>query len=548
MHGNPGWKTFPWLRGYAIKCNNCKIDPKDNRGSEGDPPSRGSGERKGGNHAKHVERNFRLLGTYIPSLLGALAILVIGWLIALIISSIGEKGLRKVGVNNWVNRLTGAEEQEKGIDVAKGVGTGMFYLIMLFVLVAFFQALRVPLISEPINGLLNQVFEFIPQVAGGTVLLLIAWVVAKVLKTIVQMGLETAKIDERLGSQEETEKKAAPVSKSIGDAVYWLVFLLFLPAILGALSLQGLLGPVQEMFNKLLGFLPNVITAGVLFLIGWFVARIVRQIVTNLLAAVGTDNLGEKVGISQLLGEQKLSGLIGLIVYVFILLPIAIAALNTLQLEAITSPASNMLNLILAAIPKIFAATVVLAISYAVGNLVCGLIDNLLAGIGFNNVLARLGLGKEDPDAKWTPSAIVGSLVLLAIMFFAALEASRLLGFAVVATLVSEFIVFAGHILAGLVIFAVGLALANAVSGALTAAETSHASLLGIAARVAMLVLAGAMALRQMGLANEIINMAFGMLLGAVAIAVAIAFGIGGRDIAAAELEKWVRSLKSKQE
>ncbi|MGA6993155.1 MAG: hypothetical protein WBX50_04575 [Candidatus Deferrimicrobiaceae bacterium] len=65
---------------------------------------------------------------------------------------------------------------------------------------------------------------------------------------------------------------------------------------------------------------------------------------------------------------------------------------------------------------------------------------------------------------------------------------------------------------------------------------------------MAIPVLAGAMALRQMGLANEIIYIAFGMLLGAVAIAVAIAFGIGGRDIAAAELEKWVRSLKSKQE
>ena len=272
---------------------------------------------------------FGSMGTYIPSFLGALAILVVGWLIVFVVSKIGEKGLRKVGLNDWVKRLSGAEEQGKDIDVAKGVGTGMFYLIMLFVLVAFFQALRVPLISEPINGLLNQVFEFIPQVAGGAVLLLIAWVVAKVLKTIVTKGLEAAKIDERFVSGEETGEKAAPVSKSIADAVYWLVFLLFLPAILGALSLQGLLGPVQEMFNKLLGFLPNVITAGVLFLIGWFVARIVRQIVTNLLAAVGTDNLGEKVGLSQVLGEQKLSGLVGLIVYVFILLPIAIAALNT---------------------------------------------------------------------------------------------------------------------------------------------------------------------------------------------------------------------------
>jgi len=167
---------------------------------------------------------------------------------------------------------------------------------------------------------------------------------------------------------------------------------------------------------------------------------------------------------------------------------------------------------------------------------------------GRRNLLVRLGLGKEAPEGKWTPSAIAGSLALLAILFFAVLEASRLLGFEVMATLVSEFIVFAGHILTGLIIFALGLALANAVSGALAATETSQASFLGIAAKVAILVLAGAMALRQMGLANEIINIAFGMLLGAVAIAVAIAFGIGGRDIAAAELDRWVRSLKSKQE
>lgn len=193
-------------------------------------------------------------------------------------------------------------------------------------------------------------------------------------------------------------------------------------------------------------------------------------------------------------------------------------------------------------------AVVLLGIAYAAGKMVSGLVSSLLEGVGFNSVLARLGLGQESPEGKWTPSAVVGSVVLLAILFFATLEASRLLGFEVVATLVSEFIVFAGHILAGLVIFAVGLALANAVSGALTATGTTQSNFLGIAAKVAIIVLAGAMALRQMGLANEIINIAFGLLLGAVAIAVAIAFGIGGRDIAAAELEKWVRSLKSKQE
>jgi hypothetical protein len=70
---------------------------------------------------------------------------------------------------------------------------------------------------------------------------------------------------------------------------------------------------------------------------------------------------------------------------------------------------------------------------------------------------------------------------------------------------------------------------------------------LALAGRIAILVLSGAMALRQMGLANEIVNLAFGLLLGAIAVAVALAFGLGGRDIAARQLERWQKSLESEQ-
>ena len=62
-------------------------------------------------------------------------------------------------------------------------------------------------------------------------------------------------------------------------------------------------------------------------------------------------------------------------------------------------------------------------------------------------------------------------------------------------------------------------------------------------AKIAILVFAGAMALRQMGLANEIINLAFGLLLGAIAVAVALAFGLGGKEIAAQEIKKWLEGM-----
>jgi hypothetical protein len=298
------------------------------------------------------------------------------------------------------------------------------------------------------------------------------------------------------------------------------------------------------MINQILGFLPNIFAAGLILAIGWFVARIVQQIVTNLLAAIGTDQLSERVGLAPALGKQRLSGLLGLVVYVLILIPVLIAALNALALEAITQPASNMLNAILEAFPAIFAAALVLVIAYMVGRVVAGLITNLLSGVGFNAILARLGLGKEPGEGVRTPSEVVGYLVLVAVMLFAAIEASRLLGFVLLADLVVQFTAFASQVVLGLIILAIGLYLSNLAAKTVQASGAVQAGLLALAARVSILVLAGAMALRQMGLANEIINMAFGLLLGAIAVAVALAFGLGGRELAARELEGWLQSVK----
>jgi hypothetical protein len=490
----------------------------------------------------------RLMGAYVPNFVAALAILIIGWLVALIVSAIVRGALRRTTLDDRLARWIVGEEAAKAIEMEKQIARGVYYLIMVFVLIAFFQTLGLTIITEPLNRLLIQVFQYAPRLLGAGLLLLIAWIVASVLKFTISRVLTAAKIDERLGSSAGLEEeKRVPLAQTIGNAVYWLVFLLFLPAVLSALELEGLLQPVQGMINQILGFLPNIFAAGLILAIGWFVARIVQQIVTNLLAAVGADRLSERVGLAPVLGKQQLSGLLGLVVYVLILIPVLVATLNALALEAITQPASNMLNAILEAIPAIFAAILVVATAYVVGRVVAGLITNLLIGVGFNAILARLGLGKEPAEGERTASEIVGYLVLVAIMLFAAIEASRLLGFVLLANLVSQFTVFAGQVVLGLIIFAIGLYLANLAAKTVQASGVAQAGLLSMAAQVSILVLAGAMALRQMGLANEIINMAFGLLLGAVAVALALAFGLGGREAAAREIEEWLQSVKSKK-
>jgi small-conductance mechanosensitive channel len=490
----------------------------------------------------------QLVGGYVPNLVGALAILLFGWLVALAISAGVRAALRRTKLDERVARWIIGEGEGKPVDVGKWIAKGVYYLLMLFVLIAFFQVLGLTLITQPLNSLLVQVFQYAPRLLGAGALLLLAWLVATALRFLITRTLKALKVDERLGDQAGIEEeKRVPLTQTLGNAVYWLVFLLFLPAILSALALEGLLDPVQGMLDKALGFLPNIFAAGLILVIGWFVARIVQRIVSNLLAAVGVDRLSERIGLAKALGKQQLSGVLGLVVYVLILIPVLVAALNALALDAITQPATNMLSDILTAFPVIFAAALLLAIAYVAGRVVSGLIAKLLAGVGFDAILAKLGMGKEPGEGEQTPSQIVSYLVLVAIMLFASIEALRLLGFALVAELVTSFTAFAGQVILGLIVFAIGLYLANLAAKTIKASGATQAGMLSLAARVSILALAGAMALREMGLANEIINLAFGLLLGAVAVAAALAFGLGGRETASRELEEWVKSAKSKE-
>lgn len=492
-----------------------------------------------------LQQIYQLIAVYVPNLLGALAILVTGWIAALIIAAISRGILRRTSVGKKLSEWM-SEDGEKPVPVERFVSKVLFYIVMLFVLIAFFQALGLTIITEPLNNLLNQVFIYAPKFFGAALLLITAWVLATVLRFVIRKVLTSLKFDERLAEKTE-EEKSVELTNTIANSIYWLIFLLFLPAILGSLQMGGLLEPVQAMLDKILVFLPNIFTAVIILLIGWFLAKIIRKIVSNLLAAVGTNKLSEKVRLVSVLGKEKLSDLLGMIVYVLILIPVILIALDALMLEAITGPVSNMLNLILEALPLIFAAFLIIAVSYVIAKLVSKLISSLIAGIGFDDFMTKLGVMKESKEDRFKASDVVGYIVMVAILVVAAIEAFEVLGFTLVSGLVTEFTVFAGNVILGLITIGLGLFLSNIISNRILTKETTQLKLMALISRVAILFLAGAMALQQMGVGADIINLAFGLILGAIAIALAVAFGIGGRDIAASYLQKWTKELEGKE-
>ncbi|MEX2356670.1 MAG: mechanosensitive ion channel [Thermaerobacterales bacterium] len=486
---------------------------------------------------------------YVVRLLAALAVLVLGWLAALILSSALQAVLRKVGLDERVAGWTG-EEAAPTFSLQRIIGKTVFYLLMLFVLVGFFQTLGLPAVTQPLSSILDQIFSFAPRLVAAGALLLVAWIVASLLRLIVGRALTTLNLEKRVSeSTGADEDKPGSLTRSIGSAVYWLVFLLFLPALLDILALQGLLGPIQGMLDNILSAVPQAVAAGLILVVGWFLARMAQRIVENLLSAIGSDRLGENLGMQKALGEQSISSLGGLLTYLAILIPTIIAALDTLGIRAVSDPAVQVLGSILGAIPPLLAAAVLLGLAYLIAKVASGVVSRLLDGVGFNHVLSRLGFRGLAENGR-SPSEIAGWLVMIGIMLFASIEAAYLIGFSALAALIVDFTRFAGQVLLGVAVFGLGLYGAQIAHTTIASAGTQEARWLAAAARVGILFLAGALALGHINIAGPIVNVAFTALIGALALAVAIAvgvsFGLGGRETAGRLAEQWTRKWVNK--
>ena len=310
-----------------------------------------------------------------------------------------------------------------------------------------------------------------------------------------------------------------------------------------------------------------MILAGIILAAGWLAAKIVRGVVTNLLATTGIDNLGRRIGLSS--GSTSgsslsLSDLAGTIVYVLVLIPTAIAALNALDIAAISGPAISMLDQVLEFIPFLLSAAAVFAVFFFAGRFLGQLVSSLLSSAGFDGILEVLGLPEisapasastdtdpgmtaiqaPDDGGVKTPSEIAGLVVLVAVVLLGTVTATEILQLDQLTLIVRAILEIAGQVLVGVLIFGIGVYIANLAFRLIKSSSSGSSNMLAQAARISILAFVGAMALGQMGVAPNIVNLAFGLLLGAIAIAIAIAFGLGGREVAGKQLEEWRNELK----
>ncbi|MCO5108417.1 MAG: mechanosensitive ion channel [Burkholderiaceae bacterium] len=477
-----------------------------------------------------VEAMRSALGAQLPDIVVAVALLLLGWVAALVAAAAVRRVLSLAQLNRRIAPVLG-----HALDAETGTSRLAFWFVLAVALAASANVLDLQAMSEPFAEMIGVAVGYLPQLLAALVLALLGWLLALLVRNGLTKLLDRTTIDERLSA----EAGMAPISDSIGNVGYWVVLLLFLPMILGALGLQGLLGPVRGLFDALLGFLPDLVHAAIVVVVGYYVAKIAKGIVVHLLAAVRLQAAARALGLGE---AADLPALAGMVVFFSIFVPALISALDALQVESITGPARLLLSQFVSALPDLLAAVLIVGVTWYVARFVAGLVSSLLEGAGVDRLGERLGLGPVLGGLRL--SRLIGRLLVFFAMLFALAQAANRLRIVQLSELVGSFIVFGADVLMGTTILLVGLWLANLLGSAVGRSEHRDAPWLGGLVRVLIIGLVLAMGLRSMGVAESIVNLAFGLTLGAVAIAVALSFGLGGREAAGKLMERWFSKLR----
>mgnify|MGYP000078249873 FL=1 len=446
----------------------------------------------------------------------AILILLVGWIIALIIAAGVKRLLQKVGTNHKLSSVTGRTPNIENL-----VSKLVFWFVMILAVVGSLNVLNISGVSDPFSNMVGRVLAYIPNLFAAVAVGFIGWIVARLVRAGLTNVLSRTELDEKLSS----EVGVNALSSNIAEIFYWLVLLLFLPIVLSILGLTGLLIPVQNMVNEAIAYLPNLFIAGVILFVGYILAKIVRGIVEGLGNSLGLQTQAEKVGLFK---NSNISKFLGSFVFAIIVITALIVAFEALGIQAISQPATAMLNEIMYAIPQIIAAGLILIVAYIVSRFVGRLVAELISGAGIDEIPMKLDVQRFLGQTR--VSDLIGYLIVFFTMLFAISEAANRLGLEQVSVLIAMFIQFGASILLGAVILVIGFWLANVVANVVQRGEYNSSRWLANLVRILIMGLVIAMGLKAMGIADSIVNLAFGLTLGSVAVAFALAFGLGGRQ------------------
>lgn len=396
-------------------------------------------------------------------------------------------------------------------------------------------------VSNSFQNALANFINFLPALLMGIALIVVAWVVATLVKKAIVKGLHAFGLSTKLArwGAANTEEQGSSMIDALGKVGYFLVWVLFLPGIFGIFGLDAIGRPIANMLDTALSFIPNIISALFILILGFYAAKFVKNLVYNIAVAANLDKFLDKFtgadADQSAVNENKnaLASVLANIVYFLVIVPIVLVALDVLNIDTIARPVSDVLNTILNAIPNILVAVVLLVVGVVIAKFVGDMTRDLLRGTGFNNYSAYLNkAGNTTIDLAKLTGQIVAGLIGL----FFLVEALNALNLEMLNTIVAAIIAYLPNILFATII--IGLAFVGGKMLASGIKSATGSAFAGELVKYILIAFALFMALDQLNFGSNIVTLAFLFIIGGLSVAFAVSFGLGGRDFARKQLER----------
>ncbi|MBD3948971.1 mechanosensitive ion channel [Tuanshanicoccus lijuaniae] len=400
-----------------------------------------------------------------------------------------------------------------------------------------------------LENFFDKVMSALPGLLGAVLLLVIALFIAFILKKLSSKGLERIDFDgklQRWGMSKNIEESNTFI-ETIGSIIYFATILLFTPFILKGMNMSGVVDPILVMMTRFFNFIPNLLASGLILFTGSYLCKFIKSLMQNLFEGINVDRWYRKlIGRVQEDGEvleTRLAEVLSSIIYVLIFIPILTAALKLLGIRSISDPIVLVLNNIVNAIPNILAAVALVVIGNFIAQLVGDLVESMLRTSGIDKYSQYLNFKGETTILISNVSAQILKAVLF--MFFL-IEGLSVLELDVINSIGNSIIDYLPSIISSLIILATGIIGGNILATFL--AKVSGSKLFGEMIRYGIIIFAVFMTLEQLQFAKSIVNNSFTIILGAFAFAFALAFGLGGKEFAAKQLERADQAFKQESE
>ena len=495
----------------------------------------------------------------------AVMVLIVGYIFSKIAAKIVRQILITGDFDQRLGKALGLDGLSDGGErpkrrIAQIVESLLFWILMLVFLIFSLEVLGDTTISLVLQNILTQMGMAVPKILKAVLILASAWILALIAKYMTVKAMRKFqlgdKLEKVLEGDEMAPKEKADVIESVGNFVFYFIILLSLLPFLEALELHALVDPLKAMFSKVLSFLPNLIAAIAVFVMGYFLARLAERVTTNFAIAAGVNRFVEGMQFETVLKSLNMARIFGTVVFLALMVPILGIGFQILDLPIITGVFATMMNRVAAAIPMVLGAFVLLILGLIAGRYLGDLVAKILSDVGFDVILSRIGFErfekKGDEPPAFTLSGVAGNLVAAVVVLFFAMEGFRLMNMLLVADAIDKLILYLPNVLIAFVILGLGFYLSGIVEQMATrsfaADATLEASVVGIILRYAIIVFAFFMAFDELRIAHTVVTNAFTIGLGTIGLGLALAFGLGGRDHAATYVDRLVKRGQAKKE